>query len=291
MYDSAGRLHEGWWILIFFVLWKMVELIAGVVASFFPRPFLLSAWFTPYFFGVVLLATVLTMRLRKDPLASVGFHFDRRWAQEAVAGTLVGIVLMLVTAGWVWAGHGVTFHRTPGTQGLSLLMGLWTFTWVALFEETLFRGFVFQRLSSAFGAWIGQGLVAAWFAFAHWGNPGMHGATKLWASLNIGLASLLLGLAYLKTRSLALPIGIHLGWNWTQGNVLGFGVSGTQADPGWWTPTFGSRPEWFTGGAFGLEASLPCVVVCTAFIVALWCWKPNAVSGDPSTDGARPPAR
>jgi hypothetical protein len=88
------------------------------------------------------------------------------------------------------------------------------------------------------------------------------------ACLNIGLASLLLGLAFLKTGSLALPIGVHLGWNWAQGPLLGFGVSGA-GQRGHWTPVFGGLPQWLTGGDFGLEASLPCAVACSAACLGL----------------------
>jgi len=111
------------------------------------------------------------------------------------------------------------------------------------------------------------------FAHDHWGNPGMLGATKAWASLNIGLASILLGFCYLRTRSLAMPIGLHLGWNWAQGGLLGFGVSGTTDTKGLWTPVFHGKPEWLTGGPFGLEASLPCALVCGAAILLIWRWQ------------------
>jgi hypothetical protein len=86
---------------------------------------------------------------------------------------------------------------------------------------------------------------------------------------------LLLGLAYVKTRRLALPMGIHLGWNWAQGSLLGFGVSGTMDTRGWLNPVFDGRPEWLTGGAFGLEASLPCSILCGAAILGFVFWKPS----------------
>jgi membrane protease YdiL (CAAX protease family) len=91
--------------------------------------------------------------------------------------------------------------------------------------------------------------------------------------LTIGLSAILFGFCYLRTRSLALPIGLHLGWNWAQGSLLGFGVSGTTDTKGLWTPVFHGRPEWLTGGAFGLEASLPCAFVCGVAIWLVWHWK------------------
>ena len=104
----------------------------------------------------------------------------------------------------------------------------------------------------------------------------MEGGTRVWATINIGLAAILLGFCYLRTQSLALPIGVHLGWNWMQGSVLGFGVSGTTDFPGIWAPVLHDRPTWLTGGAFGLEASLICTLVCSAAIFALWRWRGTA---------------
>ncbi|MDP2875687.1 MAG: CPBP family intramembrane metalloprotease, partial [Holophaga sp.] len=123
------------------------------------------------------------------------------------------------------------------------------------------------------GEWPTQIVLALLFGIAHWGNPGMLGAVKYWATLDIALAAVFLGLAYLRTRSLALPIGIHLGWNWTQGNVLGFGVSGTTGHPGWIRPIFHGKPEWMSGGTFGIEASIFGVIAVLIGIYLLWQWK------------------
>ena len=84
----------------------------------------------------------------------------------------------------------------------------------------------------------------------------MAGATRAWAGLNLVLAGVLLGLCYLRTRSLALPMGLHLGWNWTQGSLLGFGVSGLPSG-GWWTPVYHGRPLWLTGGRSGWRRACP----------------------------------
>jgi hypothetical protein len=73
-------------------------------------------------------------------------------------------------------------------------------------------------------------------------------------ALNIFAASILLSLAYLATRSLWLPIGIHAGWNFAQGPLLGINVSGNDFAAGW-HPVVLSGPELMTGGKFGFEAS------------------------------------
>jgi membrane protease YdiL (CAAX protease family) len=154
------------------------------------------------------------------------------------------------------------------------------FAFAALLEELLFRGFLFQRLVAGIGAWPTQLLLAVLFAVAHAGNPGMEGATAVWASIDIGLAAILLGLAYLRTRSLALPFGLHLGWNWAQGYLLGFGVSGFD-HTGWLQPVFLDKPQWLTGGTFGPEASVFGVVVDVLMIAVLWRWKGTADAAAP----------
>lgn len=223
-----------------------------------------------------LLASWTCLRAEGLSLASIGFVPGRRWMRELGLGALLGGGLMVVTALAALGARGFHWVRGAGTPA-STAWGFLLFLLVAFNEETIFRGYFFQQLAAGLGAWPTQILLAALFALAHWGNPGMTGATRIWASLNIGLAAILLGLCYLRTGSLALPIGVHLGWNFTQGNVLGFGVSGTTMAPGLLKPVFLGRPEWLTGGAFGLEASLPCALVCTACIVALAWWRPRAL--------------
>jgi membrane protease YdiL (CAAX protease family) len=154
----------------------------------------------------------------------------------------------------------------------ALAQGAWLFLWAALLEELLFRGFVFQRLVDGTGALTAQLLMAALFALAHWGNPGMEGTTEVWATIDTMLGALLLGLAYLRTGSLALPIGIHFGWNWVQGSVLVFDVSGMDQS-GWLLPHLLDKPQWLTGGAFGPEASVFSVLVDATAVFALWRWK------------------
>jgi len=277
--NERGSVRSGWKALGFFLLLAgLGAILAGLKALGLRHG--LGIWM-----GVLLgaLASYLCVRLEGRSFSSLGFLPGRRWLLECLAGTIGGILLILVTALLVQGLGG--FHWERGTQvgARQLLAAAWLFLGVAFNEEILARGFPFQRLVEGAGTWVGQLVFAALFALGHWGNPGMHGATRAWATLNIGLAAILLGFCYLRTRSLALPIGVHLGWNWAQGSLLGFGVSGTTDMQGLWRPVFHGKPEWLTGGAFGLEASLLCTLVCGAFILALWRWKGTVPSGGAST--------
>lgn len=271
-FDTNGRIRNGWWVLLFLlfvVATRLVHapLLAGLKALDVPE-----AWRDPLPVVFVLLATWACTRLRREPLASVGLKLDGRWWSHLAAGMGLGGGALLLAASLMMAFGAVRFELAPSRGVDMLALGLYGFLFAAALEELLFRGFLFQRLLDGIGVWGAQLLIAGVFAIAHWGNPGMEGAIRVWAALDIGLASLMLGMAYLRTRSLALPLGLHLGWNWVQGSVLGFGVSGHAAG-GWWQPVFGDRPEWMSGGSFGPEASVFGVLVDLLVLMLLWRWK------------------
>jgi|GEM_PF-161200 len=225
-----------------------------------------------------LVVTFAFLSLEHRPLASTGFRMDRAWAREIILGGLFGVLLMGATAFAIRTLGG--FHWTFNAQGSlsSLAQGFILYLVVAVHEETVFRGYPFQRLVESLGPWPTQILLALLFTVFHWGNPGIRDAglaLKTWTTLNIALAAVLLGLCYLRTRSLALPIGLHLGWNWAQGNLLGFQVSGTPGGQGFWRPVLADKPQWLTGGAVGLEGSAICSAIVLVAILALVFWKPK----------------
>ncbi len=286
LFNRDGHLRNGWWALIFLAVLTALGvgqfwLLKGLELLGVPR----GPWRRAVSLVVVLVATWLCTRLRRERLSSVGLVLDRRWARELGWGSAVGMGQILVAAFLVWVLGGVRLGLDPARSLPALASGLLLFLVVAVHEETLFRGFLFQRLRDGIGVWPTQVALAALFALAHWGNPGMEGGTKLWATLDIGIGALVLGLAYLRTRSLALPIGMHLGWNWMQGPVLGFGVSGMTSHS-WFRPAFLDQPAWLTGGAFGLEASVFGVLVDLIALAALWSWK-GSVPAPPAVSPAQ----
>lgn len=270
-WNREGRIRAGWKVAVFLLLHGLALAWLGLgLRSVGLRSPLV--WYAAAA-GVVFILSILFLAGEGRPLASLGGRLDGRWLLELLAGGLGGVLLMGLTALTVWGlgGH----HWVWGGGGTaSLLSGAGLFAAVAVREELLFRGYAFQRLTEGMGPWPTLLLTAGYFAYAHWGNPGMAGTTKLWASLNIGLAGVLLGLAWLRTRQLAMPIGIHFGWNWAQGSLMGFGVSGTTSGS-LLMPVLHDGPAWLSGGPFGLEASLPCAVVTLLAIAGLAWWHPR----------------
>lgn len=260
--NSDRQLRNGWWIAIFFLVLATVLTPALIIAQENNKEVSIGAQAV-----IIAFASAICQLLRRKPLTELLGKFDKRWLKELGVGGLIGSMLMLMPAlilgifGWV--------HWQWNPEGIStLLPSLLLFAGVALAEELLFRGFVFQRLISGLGQWPAQLIIAAYFLLTHLNNPGMIGSVKVTASINIFLASILFGLVFIQTKRLAMPLGLHWMANWVQGGVLGFGVSGSE-QAGLMKPIFGESPVWLTGARFGLEASLPGLI-CVVIILLLF---------------------
>lgn len=186
-------------------------------------------------------------------------------ARELGWGLLAGFLLFNTIADIVMALGGFTVLGLRGIGQLWAMLGMAIFSGVL--EEVLFRGLILRHLERLTGTWGALALTSAFFGAAHLGNDN----ATWFAAFAIALeAGLLLGAAYLLTRRLWLAIGIHAAWNFTQGWVFSVPVSGSEPPLGMLiTRTTG--PDWLTGGAFGLEASVVAMVVATlAGVAMMW---------------------
>jgi membrane protease YdiL (CAAX protease family) len=129
----------------------------------------------------------------------------------------------------------------------------------AFMEELLFRGILFRWVEELGGTWTGLVLSSALFGLAHLGNPGATWVAAAWIALEAGV---LLGGAYMLTRSLWMPMGLHAAWNFTQGEIFDIPVSGL--DEHGLVEAKLSGPAILSGGGFGLEASLFALMIATA---------------------------
>jgi uncharacterized protein len=199
----------------------------------------------------------LSVRLLEGKtLASVGLSLSGAPASFG-RGFLLGALALVASTAILFLAHGYQVvgwgaAASPRALGHATLL----FFLVAVFEESLARGVVFRLLEQGLGTWAALLLSALFFGFLHTFNPG---ATVL-SSVAIALeAGVLLGAAYVASRSLWLPIGMHTAWNLFEGPVFGAPVSGVEI-PSLLLARF-PGPDWLTGGRFGPEAGLPTVVV------------------------------
>lgn len=266
--NTRGKLRNGWWIALFFVI---------LTALLFPLILMSrdSETGVPLYqqAAIVLVASLICQSLRRQPISELLGAPNWRWPRELLLGLAAGALLMALPAAFLAAGGWVTWRVSLGWSeafASTLLM----LAAAAAAEELLFRGFLFQRLIAGLGAWPAQLLIAALFTLTHSDALAELGPGAYLAGANIFLASIMFGLAYLRTRSLALPLGLHFAANAMQGPILGFGVSGNDA-PGLLSATLSDAPAWLTGGAFGLEASVPGCICVVGMTALLWLWRPQ----------------
>jgi membrane protease YdiL (CAAX protease family) len=217
---------------------------------------------------VMAVYSLLTGVFENKPLGSVGLAFHERWRSELGLGLAIGAVMVLLVAGlerflglaaFHWSGEAAAQLLSAATFAVFLMLIS------AASEEVLFRGYPFQRLVDAIGP-VGAVLVfSGLFGIVHLGNP-----HHTWISTaNTMLVGIPLAVAYLRTRALWMPIGIHFAWNFVQGYGLGLPVSGLVL-PGTAISARVQGGTWLTGGAYGPEGGLlatPVFLAATVYVL------------------------
>lgn len=178
-------------------------------------------------------------------------------------GLATGFLLITAAVAVMYIGGGYRIISFTPTWDL-----LWIFLYCALTavtEECVFRGAIYRITENSLGTAAAMAISAILFGGAHILNPN----ASLWTSVAIAIeAGILFGAVYARSGNLWLPIGIHWAWNFTEGRIWGLPVSGsTKMTSLFHADTSGS--ELFTGGAFGPEASLTVVVLCSLLSVYL----------------------
>lgn len=221
--------------------------------------------------------------LDRRPFSNTGVQPDRNWWVDLGFGLALGALLMGIIFLVEFAVGWVTINGTFRTSGsgqpffVAILLPAFFYLVVGISEELVFRGYLLLNLAEGLNLrFIGSraALVLSWlltsglFGLAHALNP--HATTV--SSINIALAGLSLGLGYVLTGSLAIPIGIHIAWNFFQGHVFGFAVSGVSIFS---TSVFSIEqggPEVWTGGPFGPEGGMFVLFasLLEMVLIALW---------------------
>lgn len=222
----------------------------------------------------VLTSATILLYFEKRPFSDLGLslkgHVKGIWY-----GLLIAVLLYL-------AGFGLSLLigdvEVTGFQlDLPNLLASWLFfLLVALTEEIMMRGYILGRLlHTPLNKFLSLFISAALFALLHISNPNV----AFLPMLNLVFAGLMLGASYLYTRNLCFPISLHLFWNWIQGPVLGYQVSGNDFTSSLLTLHM-SEENVLNGGAFGFEGSLICTVLMIVLTIAIIWWgeKKEAIS-------------
>lgn len=183
---------------------------------------------------------------------------------ELGVGLVIGAAMFAAVMG-IMAGFDLYEIRSVGVAPVWTAAGRAVQSGVI--EEIMIRAILLRLVWRAFGPWIAFAISAALFGFGHIANPN----ATVFAAICIALeAGIMLGAFYALTGRVWLSIGVHAAWNFTQGYLFGAAVSGGDFGPAIASSTARPGfPEWLTGGAFGPEASLPGLVVCTTVGLAV----------------------
>lgn len=206
-----------------------------------------------------------TKFVRGEKLSTIGFSIKNGHWADFFTGMLIGCVIIslgfviLKTAGFIVV-DGYSFSLP------NFLWSLLLFSCVSVSEEMMCRGFIQNTLMSCMNRFVALIVASLFFAAAHLFNPNM-GVLPM---VNLFLAGLLLGASYLYTRNLWLPIGLHLSWNFMQGSVFGFNVSGTEGS-GIFKLSFPENNV-LNGGKFGFEGSIICSIMIVIAVGLIIGW-------------------
>jgi uncharacterized protein len=225
-----------------------------------------SLWLVP----AKLLLGVLMLWLYRSEVQ----YFERRdvvelaphgAARRVAAGIILGAVLFSVVFALLALGGYVQHPKFGGFTGLPEQLAA-SFA-AAVGEELIFRGAIFRITDERLGTAAALLISSILFGLLHAANPGATAVSTVAIAVEAGA---LLGMAYSASGSLWLPMGLHFGWNFTEGGVFGTAVSGGQSHG--LIESVLSGPTLVTGGAFGPEASVITVAVCLAATAVAGVW-------------------
>lgn len=297
------RLRMPWRLLVGLVAFLIVMLAVGLATSFLPAASRLDGQYLPALYGTiqylaitsVLLGALLGLSYSIDrrELTDLGLRIDRQWWRDCLFGLGLGFVLptavflLELAAGWITVtgvvetGQSTVLAFGSAPPWFAFVLVVLFFVGVSAFEELIVRGYLltniaeglaeFWRFGTRAAITIATLVTAAIFGVLHASNPS---ATPL-SVVNITLFGILLGLGYVFTDRLGVPIGMHLTWNTTVGAVYGFPVSGISVGVSV-LATKPTGPELVTGGDFGPEGGLVALLALVLGLALLWWWVQRA---------------
>ena len=271
------RLRAGWRLILQTILLMLIAFVVGLpfsLITFIPN--MSDSLYLVFSQVIEIIAVTLsiflaTRFLDKRPFASLGLKVNKWLLLDILAGIVITFFMMGFIYLVEWSQGWLTFNEfawqvdnpaavLSGTFGMLIV-----FIFVGWNEELISRGYHLQTLTSGLNLFWGVFISSAVFGLLHLGNP-----NATWISaLGILFAGLFLAFGYITTKQLWLPIGLHIGWNFFEGVVFGFPVSGL--DIYRLTRITVSGPELWTGGAFGPEAGLvilPGLILGVALVYA-----------------------
>jgi len=282
--NNRGQVRAGWLILLALFTSLFTQVIFSIPGYLFAifgeakktadgmeididQIFINRPWLELFTEGIGYIGGIVALLLlwkfvNKKKIKEMGF-------KNLSSNLIIGLVLGAISI-------TIIFFILLVTDNLELKNGLsspdfsiFTLTYLVMFilvgfsEELTFRGYIMSTLADRGNSkWVIYIVSSIIFGLVHILNPNV----AVLGIINIFLVGLLFAYMYVKTQSLWMPIGYHITWNYFQGNVFGFAVSGT--DPhGVYEVNVTSGNDLLTGGSFGLEGGvLATLMIALGFL-------------------------
>ena len=272
--DKNNRLRSIWRMMIYLVVSVLVFIPFIPVLKILPLDASTTGFESSANLVFVLFLNIsfivagwITLRwIDHRPLALLGMNFWPSSAREFVIGVGIGVAnfgLVLATLALIgevsirWSGIAADDFHVFGLHFAVYLL-------FAMIEEVINRGYLFQTLCEGIGKVKAAVIISLIFSLVHIFNPDF----SILAGVFLFIHGLLYAVAYLKTRSLWTPIGLHMVWNFTQGPVAGMSVSGTSVNNSLFLTDVGG-PELLSGGSFGIEGGLTAIIISAIVLLVI----------------------
>jgi hypothetical protein len=255
--------------VLVFLAYAVAYLLAREVRDLIPQS---GAWHGSLFLFQLLALLgsykVMTRVFEHKPLGVVGLAFHPDWVKELCMGLGIGGIMMVSVGGAEALLALARFAPSPVPASAELAYGSGLFLVLfisATSEELAFRGYPFQKLVESLGPVGAVAVSSACFGLAHLGNP-----HHTWIStVNTMLIGIPLSIAYLRTRALWMPVGMHFTWNYVQGFVFGLPLSGYTISPSLLKVQVHDA-AWWTGSSYGPEGGLLSTVAIVGAGICLF---------------------
>ena len=271
--NKRKRLPAWACIVLFFIgFFVLLSIFQTILLLILGREWLMSVGMVNNLVGTLTmtLSAIITIAILLHwdtrTFMELGFHW-KGYGKHFLYGTLAAVGLYAIGFGTSLASGVVEIVGLQFDLGM-LLLSFITFVSVAFMEETVMRGYILGRLlDTRLNKFVSLFISATLFAALHLSNPNI----DAFSLFNLVLAGLFLGSTYLYTRNLWFPIALHLFWNWIQGPILGYQVSGLELKNTLLDLHLPEESIW-NGGTFGFEGSVTCTVLMILFTIIAIFW-------------------
>ena len=279
IYKNKRKLPNFIWAIILSLIFMYGGSLMGSLATvplflalrniplFFNNKDLLSLLITLFSFAFISLLVFFRVKvIEKRSFSSIGFN-KNNWLKKYSLGFLIGLAMMSIIVLILFPFGYITVEKNPiqpvGVSAIASVLVI-LFGWIiqGATEEIVTRGWLLNVLSTKYNIGVGLLISSTLFGLMHLTNPNVNYI----AVINIILVGLFYGLYVIKTNDLWAVCGMHSAWNFAQGNIFGFKVSGLDVSVGSLIDLNLVGSDFVTGGIFGPEAGITATFILLASI-------------------------